>query len=164
MGRLPPYRSSSKGVTGLRREEAERRALEKQLQQAQKMEAVGRLAGGIAHDFNNLLMVIQSYTEMLQDRLPVHDDLRKNTEQVLKAARRATSLTGQMLAFSRKQITSPVVLDLDAVIDETARMLTRLIGEDIEFRVDTPESLWTIKADPDQIVQVLMNLCVNSRD
>jgi CheY-like chemotaxis protein len=86
------------------------------------MEAVGRLAGGIAHDFNNLLMVIQSYTEMLQDSLPDHDPLRKNAEQVLKAAHRASSLTGQMLTFSRKQITSPVVLDLNAVSDETAKM------------------------------------------
>jgi two-component system cell cycle sensor histidine kinase/response regulator CckA len=151
-------------ITGLKREEAERRALEKQLQQAQKMEAVGRLAGGIAHDFNNLLMVIQSYTEMLQDGLPLHDGLRKNTEQVLKAAHRATSLTGQMLAFSRKQITSPVVLDLNVVIDETGKMLKRLIGEDIEFRVFSKESLWAISADSDQIVQILMNLCVNSRD
>ena len=85
-------------------------------------------------------------------------------EQVLKAADRAASLTGQMLAFSRKQIISPVVLDLNAVINETAKMLKRLIGEDIEFRVDPAGSLWTIEADSDQIVQVLMNLCVNSRD
>ena len=82
----------------------------------------------------------------------------------MKAADRAASLTGQMLAFSRKQIISPVVLDLNAVINETAKMLKRLIGEDIEFRVDSAESLWTIEADPDQIVQVLMNLCVNARD
>ncbi len=143
---------------------SKRLELEQQLRQAQKMEAVGRLAGGIAHDFNNLLMVIQSYTEMLQDSLPAQDGLRKNTEQVLKAAHRATSLTGQMLAFSRKQITSPVVLDLNAVIDDTTKMLKRLIGEDIEVRVDAAESLWMISADSDQIVQVLMNLCVNSRD
>jgi PAS domain S-box-containing protein len=151
-------------ITRRKREEEKRRVLEQQLRQAQKMEAVGRLAGGVAHDFNNLLMVIQGYTEMLQDSLPVHDRLRKNTEQVLKAAHRAASLTGQMLAFSRKQITSPVALDLNAMIDETAKMLKRLIGEDIEFQVDSAESLWTISADPDQIGQVLMNLCVNSRD
>ncbi len=151
-------------ITGRKREEADRRALEQQLRQAQKMEAVGRLAGGIAHDFNNLLMVIQSYTEMLQDSLPTNDRLRKNTEQVLKAAGRATSLTGQMLAFGRKQIISPVVLDLNAVIHDTAKMLKRLIGEDIEFHVDSLESLWAVEADSGQIVQVLMNLCVNSRD
>ena len=128
------------------------------------MEAVGRLAGGIAHDFNNLLMVIQSYTEMLQDSLPAHDPLRRNTQEIMKAADRAASLTRQMLAFSRKQILSPVVLDLNAVIDETAKMLKRLIGEDIDFRVSTAESLWAIEADSDQIVQILMNLCVNARD
>ncbi len=147
-----------------KREEAHRRELEQQLRQAQKMEAVGRLAGGVAHDFNNILMVIQSYTEMVQDRLPPHDGLRKNTEQVLKAAGRAASLTGQMLAFSRKQITSPVAIDLNSVIEETAKMLKRLIGEDIEVRVDVTKSPWMVLADSDQIVQVLMNLCVNARD
>jgi PAS domain S-box-containing protein len=151
-------------ISRRKREEEKRRALEQQLRQAQKMEAVGRLAGGIAHDFNNLLMVIQSYTEMMQERLPVHDDLQVNAEQILKAAHRATSLTRQMLAFSRKQITSPVVLDLNAVVCETGKMLRRLIGEDIEFRVIPANSLWTISADSDQIVQVLMNLCVNARD
>jgi CheY-like chemotaxis protein len=128
------------------------------------MEAVGRLAGGIAHDFNNLLMVIQSYTEMMQDDLPPENVMRKNTGQVLKAAQRAANLTRQMLAFSRKQILSPVVLDLNAVIGDTAQMLKRLIGEDIEFRVVSAGSLWAIAADPDQIVQVVMNLCVNARD
>jgi PAS domain S-box-containing protein len=150
-------------VTERKREEKKSHGLEQQLHQAQKMEAVGRLAGGIAHDFNNLLMVIQSYTEMLQDHLPANDALRKNTREVIRAAQRGASLTGQMLAFSRKQIISPVVLDLNTVIDETAKMLRRIIGEDIELQVHT-ESLWTIKADPDQISQVLMNLCVNSRD
>ena len=105
------------------------------------------MAGGIAHDFNNLLMVIQSYTEMLQDGLPANDRLQKNMQQIVKAADRAASLTRQMLAFSRKQVLSPVVLDLNAVIDETAKMLNRLIGEDIELRVSPAESLWAIKAD-----------------
>jgi CheY-like chemotaxis protein len=125
---------------------------------------VGRLAGGIAHDFNNLLLVMRSYTEMLQDSLPAHDILRRNTREIIKAADRAASLTGQMLAFSRKQIISPVVLDLNAVIHETAKMLKRLIGEDIDFQVIPGALLWAIEADSDQIVQVLMNLCVNSRD
>jgi signal transduction histidine kinase len=128
------------------------------------MEAVGRLAGGIAHDFNNLLMVIQSYAEILQESLPARDTLRKNTQEIMKAADRAAGLTRQMLAFSRKQILSPVVLDLNSVIDETAKMLRRVIGEDIEFHVSPAESLWPIKADSDQIVQVVMNLCVNARD
>ncbi len=151
-------------ITARKREEEQRRGLEEQLRQAQKMEAVGHLAGGVAHDFNNLLMVIQSYAEMLQDRLPAQDRLRKNTQEILKAAARAAGLTRQLLAFSRKQILSPVVLDLNGVVDEAARMLERLIGEDIEFRMSPAESLWAIKADPDQIVQVLMNLCVNARD
>jgi PAS domain S-box-containing protein len=151
-------------ITEHKREESARRALEEKLRQAQKLEAVGRLAGGIAHEFNNLLMVIQGYTTLLQRSLPVHDTRRRKTQQIMKAAERAASLTGQMLAFSRKQITSPVVLDLNAVIDETAQMVKRLIGEDIEFRVSPAESLWTIEADSGQMVQVLMNLCVNARD
>ncbi len=155
-------------ITNRKREEGKRRAIEQQfeqhLRQAQKMEAVGGLASGIAHDFNNLLMVIQAYTEMLQSSLSIQDSLRRNTEQVLKAAERGASLTRQLLAFSRKQIISPVVLDLNTLIDETAKMLRRIIGEDIELRVALAEPLWAIEADPDQIVQVLMNLCVNSRD
>ena len=123
----------------VKRDVTQETLLRDQLNQAQKMEAVGRLAGGIAHDFNNLLMVIQAYTEMLQDRLPIQDSLRRNTEQVLKAAERGASLTGQMLAFSRKQIISPVVLDLNAVIDETTKMLKRVIREDINFQVDLGE-------------------------
>jgi two-component system cell cycle sensor histidine kinase/response regulator CckA len=151
-------------ITERKREENKRRALEQQLLQAQKMEAVGRLAGGIAHDFNNLLMVIRSYSELLQDSLPADDTLRRNTQAIMKAADRAASLIGQMLAFSRKQIVSPVLLDLNGVVNETAKMLKRLIGEDIEFRISAAESLWAIEADSDQIVQVLMNLCVNARD
>jgi PAS domain S-box-containing protein len=151
-------------MTVRKQEEHKRTVLEQQLHQAQKMEAVGQLAGGIAHDFNNLIMVVQSYAEMLQDSLPPHDALRNNTREIMKAAARGASLTGQMLAFSRKQVIFPVVLDLNAAIKETAKMLTRVIGEDIEFRVVSAESLWAIKADPDQIAQILMNLCVNSRD
>jgi signal transduction histidine kinase/ActR/RegA family two-component response regulator len=151
-------------ISDRKRAEEQRAKLEQQLRQAQKMEAVGRLAGGIAHDFNNLLMVIRSYAEMLQNRLSADDTLRKNTQEIMKAADRAASLTRQLLAFSRKQIFSPVILDLNAVIDETAKMLRRLIGEDIECRVSSAESLWMIEADSDQIVQVLMNLCVNARD
>jgi PAS domain S-box-containing protein len=154
----------ARDITERKHEEDKRHGLEQQLRQAQKMEAVGKLAGGIAHDFNNLLMVIQSYTEMLQDSLPAHDRLRRNTQEIMKASDRAASLTRQMLAYSRKQILSPVVLDLNTVVDETAKMLKRLIGEDIDFRVSAAKSLWATKADPDQVVQVLMNLCVNARD
>jgi PAS domain S-box-containing protein len=168
--RISPIRDGSGKIIGIskiardRSQAIKAQALEEQLRQAQKLESLGRLAGGVAHDFNNLLMVIQSYTEMLQDSLSAHDPLRRNTQEVMKAASRAASLTRQMLAFSRKQILSPVVLDLNAVIDETAKMLKRLIGEDVEFRVSAAESLWPVEADSDQIVQILMNLCVNARD
>lgn len=147
-----------------KQEEGKRRTLEQQLLQAQKMEAIGRLAGGIAHDFNNLLMVIQSYTEMLQDSFPVQNAQWNSTQQIMKASERAVSLTGQLLAFSRKQVFSPAVLDLNAVIADAAKMLRRIIGEDIELQVHSDISLWAVTADPDQIVQVLMNLCVNARD
>ena len=148
----------------VKRDMTQEQLLRDQLNQAQKMESMGRIAGGIAHDFNNLLMVIRTYAETLQDRLPVQDGLRENTDQILEAVERGASLTGQMLAFSRKQIISPVVLNLNAVIDDTAKMLRRVIGEDIEFQVVLSKKLWAVKADPDQIVQVLMNLCVNARD
>jgi PAS domain S-box-containing protein len=151
-------------ITQRKRAERALQVLEGQFRQAQKLEAVGRLAGGIAHDFNNLLMVIRSHTEMLQDRLPAGDGSRRNTQQVMKAIDRGASLTRQMLVFSRKQVLSPLVLDLNAVVNETAKMLKRLIGEDIELRVSLAEPLWATRADPDQIVQVLMNLCVNARD
>jgi CheY-like chemotaxis protein len=109
-------------------------------------------------------MVIRSYAEMVQDGLPAHDALRRNTQAIMEAAERAASLTGQMLAFSRKQLVSPVLLNLNGIIEETAKMLKRLIGEDIEFQVRLPKSLWPITADLDQIVQILMNLSVNARD
>jgi len=151
-------------ISERKQEEAKRQTLEQQLLQSQKMEAVGRLAGGIAHDFNNLLMVIQSYTEMLEESLAADDKRRNNTQQITKASERAASLTGQLLAFSRKQVFTPAVLDLNAVIADAAKMLRRIIGEDIEFQVHPTEPLWAVTADPDQIVQVLMNLCVNARD
>lgn len=143
---------------------SDRRELEAQFRQAQKMEAVGRLAGGIAHDFNNILMVITTYTEMARELLPPQDKLQKNLTEVLKAADRATSLTHQLLAFSRKQVLSPRIIDINNVIEESLKMIDRLIGEDIELNVSLSEALWAVKADPGQIVQVLMNLCVNARD
>jgi PAS domain S-box-containing protein len=142
----------------------ERRALEQQLRQAQKMEAVGRLAGGIAHDFNNLLMVISGYSEFLLERLGPDPVVRGPAAEIASAAERATALTRQLLAFSRKQMLTPKVLDLNAVVTENARMLTRLIGEDIDFVMIPGADLGAVKADPGQIEQVIMNLAVNARD
>ncbi len=144
---------------------SDRRELEEQFRQAQKMEVVGRLAGGVAHDFNNLLMVISVYTEIVRQRLgPEEDGLRKNLTEVQKAADRAASLTRQLLAFSRKQVLLPRIIDLNAVVEDSMKMIKRLIGEDIELNVSLSKALWAVKADPGQIVQVLMNLCVNARD
>jgi PAS domain S-box-containing protein len=143
---------------------SKRAELEQQLRQAQKMEAVGNLAGGVAHDFNNLLMIISSYTQMLEDELAPDDRLRQNTRQVLKAVERSSALIQQLLAFSRKQILSPRMLDLNTVAEETAKMIRRLIGEDIELTLTLDRPLWVVKADPDQVGQVLINLCVNARD
>jgi PAS domain S-box-containing protein len=142
----------------------DRKRLEEQFRQAQKMEAVGRLAGGIAHDFNNLLMVIQGYADLMQDRLPVGDSLRRNAEQIQIASRRATSLTRQLLAFSRKQILDPKVLNIQGVVIEMEEILHRLIGEDIELRTSAGKDLGLVKADRSQIEQVIMNLAVNARD
>ncbi len=138
--------------------------LRNQLKQAQKMEALGRLAGGVAHDFNNLLMVIRTYAEMIRDHLPAIDALGLYSEEVLKAAERGASLTSQMLAFSRQQIIRPTVLDLNDVVGDTVTMLQRVIGEHVEFQVNLCDSIWAVEADRDQIVQVLMNLCTNARD
>jgi PAS domain S-box-containing protein len=142
----------------------ERRALEQQLRQSQKMEAIGRLAGGIAHDFNNLLMVISGYSEFLLERLGPDQTLRGPAKEIATAAERATSLTRQLLAFSRKQMLTPKVLDLNAVVTENLKMLTRLIGEDIDLVMIPGPELGAIKADPGQVEQVILNLAVNARD
>jgi two-component system, cell cycle sensor histidine kinase and response regulator CckA len=142
----------------------ERRALEEQLRHAQKMEAIGRLAGGVAHDFNNLLMVIIGYTELLRENLPKDGDQRGYADAVWNAGKKATLLTSQLLAFSRKQVISPRVLDLNAVLQEVDRMLPRLIGEDVQLSIVQGANLATVKADPGQMEQVIMNLCVNARD
>jgi PAS domain S-box-containing protein len=141
----------------------ERRVLEQQLRQSQKMEAVGRLAGGIAHDFNNLLMVISGYSEFLLEKI-FDSTLRTPAQEIANAANRATSLTRQLLAFSRKQMLAPKILDLNAVVTENLRMLTRLIGEDIDLVMVPGSEIGAVKADPGQIEQVIMNLAVNARD
>jgi len=141
-----------------------RHLLEQQFRQAQKMEAVGRLAGGVAHDFNNLLMVIKGHTELLRNAMPPTDPFSKKIEQIERAADRATSLTRQLLAFSRMQVLQPHVMNLNEVVEDMGRLLPRLIGEDIELEIRTAKNLGAIKADASQMEQVIMNLVVNARD
>jgi len=142
----------------------ERRALEQQLRQSQKMEAVGRLAGGIAHDFNNLLMVISGYSEFLLGQIGDDPGMRGHAQEIANAAARATSLTRQLLAFSRKQMLDPRIVDLNGVVAENVKMLTRVIGEDIDLVMVPGPDIGAVKADPGQIEQVIMNLAVNARD
>jgi len=140
------------------------RQLEEQLRQSQKLEAIGILAGGIAHDFNNLLTVILGYGDLTLKRLNEEDPLHRNISEANKAAARAAGLTRQLLAFSRKQVLQPRILTLNAVVSELEKMLRRLIGEDIGFRTVLDPELGSVRADPGQIEQIIMNLAVNARD
>jgi PAS domain S-box-containing protein len=149
-------------ILALIRDASERRRMEEQLRQSQKMEAVGRLAGGVAHDFNNSLGVILGYTELLIRQ--AGDGQRGKLEQILKATKRAGALTRQLLAFSRKQIVDPKVLDINALLSDLEQMVGRLIGEDIDLAIVQGADLGQVKADPGQLEQVVMNLCVNARD
>jgi two-component system cell cycle sensor histidine kinase/response regulator CckA len=142
----------------------EKRLLERQLQVAQKIEAVGRLSGGIAHDFNNLLGVIIGYSQVLIKKLGVGNPLYEHAEEIEKAGQRAASLTKQLLAFSRQQVMAPAVLNLNAVINDMGKMLHRLIGEDIDLVLQLRADIGQVKADQGQIEQVIMNLVINARD
>lgn len=148
----------------LQKNEKQREQLEGQLRQAQKMEALGRMAGGVAHDFNNLLTVIRGHSELLLDQLQPEGALYRNSLQIRKTADRAASLTRQMLAFSRMQVLQPKVLDVNELIAEMGKLLRRLIREDIEFSLRLGDSLARVKADPGQLEQVLLNLTVNASD
>jgi len=164
---VEPLRDSDGQVSGaicMSLDITDRKQLEEQLRQAQKMEAVGRLAGGIAHDFNNLLMVIQGYSDLLVERLPDGDPLRRNAEQIQMASQRASSLTRQLLAFSRKQMLAPKILNVQSVVAEMEKILRRLIGEDVQLETSSAPDLGLIKADRSQIEQVILNLAVNARD
>jgi len=156
-GKIAHFISTGRDIT-------ERRQLESDLRQAQKMDAIGRLAGGVAHDFNNLLLVISAYAELMLDSLAQDDPLRRNVDEIITASRRAADLTRQLLAFGRKQLQLLQVLDLNTVIGEITGMLPRLIGEDIELVFVPGEDLGKVKADPGQIEQVVMNLAANARD
>ena len=146
------------------RDITDRRRLEEQFRQAQKMDAIGRLSGGIAHDFNNLLGVIIGYTEILQENTDTSHPDRSCVDEILRAGQRAASLTRQLLAFSRQQVLEPKVLDLNAVISDMEKMLRRLIGEDIELSTDLNQELGHVRADQGQFEQVILNVAVNARD
>ena len=143
---------------------SERKRAEEQLRQAQKMEAIGRLAGGVAHDFNNLLTVIAGRTHFLIHRLGPEDPSRRDIELIRKSADRAAQLTRQLLAFSRKQILEPKLVDLGSIATGFEPILRRLIGEDVDLAVVTRPGLEHVKADPGQIEQVILNLAINARD
>ncbi len=164
---ITPLRDSRGNITHFisnDRDITDRRRMENQLQQAQKMDAIGRLAGGVAHDFNNLLMVISSYAELMLDSLAPQHPLRHNVDEIQKASRRAADLTRQLLAFGRKQMQTLQLLDLNLLIEDFNKMLPRLIGEDVELVFVPGQKLGKVKADPVQIEQVLMNLVANARD
>jgi PAS domain S-box-containing protein len=151
-------------ITRRKHAEAALRRSEEQLEQASKLEAVGRLAGGVAHDFNNLLGVILGSSELLLDDLRANDPRRRYVEAITTASKRAASLTKQLLTFSRKQISSPLVFDLNSIVRETGRMLPRVIGEHIEIGIVLSVEQAPVLADPTQVQQVLMNLAANARD
>ncbi|MEO5354476.1 MAG: PAS domain S-box protein [Magnetococcus sp. XQGC-1] len=151
-------------ITKLKQAEMEREKLQTQLAQAQKMESVGRLAGGIAHDFNNMLGIILFHTELVQDEIGTNEPLSTSMEQIKEAARRSVSLTRQLLTFSRQQVVTPEVIDLNMRVEGMFKMLKRLIGEHIDMVWLPGSNLGSVKIDPSQIDQLLANLCVNARD
>jgi PAS domain S-box-containing protein len=161
-----PIRSSQGviGLVGVSRDVTQQRRLEEQLTQSQKMEAIGLLAGGVAHDFNNLLVVIESYSELLLQDLEEGDSKRDDVREILAAGRRASALTRQLLAFSRRQVLQTSMLDLNEIVGNVEKMLKRIIGEDVELLTELAESLGSVKADSGQIEQIILNLTVNARD
>ncbi len=163
-GKIVGAIESIRDITDRKRAEEEKEKLEAQLQQAQKMESVGRLAGGVAHDFNNMLGVILGHTEMALEQVDPTQPLHADLEEIRKAAERSASLTRQLLAFARKQTATPRLLDLNQTVEGMLTMLERLIGEDVHLTWRPKADLWPVKVDPSQIDQILTNLCVNARD
>jgi two-component system cell cycle sensor histidine kinase/response regulator CckA len=152
------------GIVNNYRDATERRSLEQQVIQAQKMEAVGRLAGGVAHDFNNILTAIGGYTDLLLADLPLDDPRRQDVDEIHRAADRAAALTQQLLAFSRRQVLQPKVIDLNALVSNVEKLLGRLIGEDVQLATALAHDVGRVRADPGQLEQVIVNLAVNARD
>lgn len=154
----------SRDISDRTQAEIEKEKLQTQLNQAQKMESVGRLAGGVAHDFNNMLSVILGHAEMIQDQLPPDSSIQSGLEEIQKAARRSTDIVRQLLAFARKQTILTKVLNLNKTVESMLTMLRRLIGENINLSWRPGKGLWPVRVDPSQIDQILANLCVNARD
>ena len=163
-GRVVCVISLGHDITDRLREEEQRRKLEDQVRQSQKLEAVGRLAGGVAHDFNNLLTVINGCSDLLAEQSRLGEPARELADEIRRAGEQAASLTKQLLAFGRRQIVAPTVLDLNEVVRDVEKMLRRLIGEHIELTVSVDARPAHVKADPGNLVQVLMNLAINARD
>ena len=164
---IAPLRDTDGTIThyvAVKEDITERKVLENQLRQSQKMDAVGQLAGGVAHDFNNMLGVIMGYTEMILNTEGLDDSLRKHLEKILEAAHRSSEITGQLLAFARKQAIAPEILDLDTTVEKILKLLRRVIGEDMDLAWLPRASSWRVKMDASQIDQILVNLCVNARD
>lgn len=158
-----PYKNG-KAIQGILRDISERKRLEEQFRQSQKMEAVGRLAGGVAHDFNNLLTVISGTSELALFQMDPVDPLYNDLSEILKASKRASNLTGSLLAFSRRQSSDPAVLNINTIVNDMGKMLKRMIREDISLELDLDPELGLIKIDRVQLEQVIANLCVNARD
>ncbi len=163
-GRAVGLRGIIMDTSARKKAEAERSLLEEQLRQSQKMESIGRLAGGVAHDFNNILTGILGFASLVQSALSGQDPVQVDLLEISKAAKRASELTAQLLAFSRKQIIDPRVINLNAQVAASSAMLKRIVGEDVELRFVPDEALWHVKVDPGQLEQALVNLVVNARD
>ena len=163
-GAITNFATITRDITDRKRAEHERESLDAQLQQAQKMESVGRLAGGVAHDFNNLLMGILGYAELCRDDIAPDHPVREWLDEITNEANRSANLVRQLLAFARKQTIAPCVLDLNEAVEGMLKMLRRLIGEDIDLSWQPGRRLWQVRMDPGQIDQILANLCVNARD
>jgi PAS domain S-box-containing protein len=164
---IAPVRDTDGVIThyvAVKEDITERKKLEAQLRQTQKMEAVGQLAGGVAHDFNNMLGVIIGYTEMALDKIAGGDALREDLEQIKTAGQRSAEITRQLLAFARKQAITPRTINLNKIVGDMLKLLQRLIGENIDLAWRPGENLWTVKMDPSQVDQILANLCVNAKD
>jgi two-component system cell cycle sensor histidine kinase/response regulator CckA len=161
---LPTPEEGTAALLGVATEITERKRLEEQLLQSQKMEAVGQLAGGVAHDFNNILTAIVGYTDLLAAELAENERQLEDLEEIRKAARRAAALTRQLLSFSRKQVLEPRIIDLNGVVMNLDKMLRSLISENIELKTNLADNLAAARADPNQIEQVIMNLAINARD